>query len=187
MIVLAHLIIFNWFEASCSGYGDETILDSVQHQDPAASLSLLEWILLQLLQHGCHIRCPSVIMTCETCSVPLNQFDFVDVALMTHCCPKLMMRTPAEVSQVFCNTADGYRLGSSRIFFWRTWGSEMLSLLWYQMCSFHVSLLLMWTPRYLAEVTVLRVVPWWLYFAFTDILFLVKVMASHLERLNSIS
>jgi len=32
----------NWFKVSCSRYGDETISDSVQYQDPAASSSLLE-------------------------------------------------------------------------------------------------------------------------------------------------
>ena len=32
----------NWFKVSCSGYGDEAISDSVQHQDPATSSSLLE-------------------------------------------------------------------------------------------------------------------------------------------------
>ena len=73
----------NWFKVGCSRYGDQTISDSVQHQDPAASSSLLEWIQLQLLQHGCHASCPSVITTGETCSVPLNQVDFVDVAFDT--------------------------------------------------------------------------------------------------------
>jgi len=73
----------NWFKVGCSRYGgngDETISDSVHYQDPAASSSLLEWIPLQLLQHGCHTRCPSVIRTGETCSVALNRFDFIDVA-----------------------------------------------------------------------------------------------------------
>jgi len=68
-------------QGNCCGYGDETISDSVQHQDPAASSSLLECIQLQLLQHGCQpvTLCPSVISTGKTCSVPLNLFDFVDV------------------------------------------------------------------------------------------------------------
>jgi len=32
----------NWFKVSCSRYGDKTISDLVQHQDPAASTLLLE-------------------------------------------------------------------------------------------------------------------------------------------------
>ena len=69
----------NWFKVSCSEYGDETVSDSVQHQDHDASWSLFEWIPLQLLQHGWHPRCPSVITTGETCSIPLNRVDFVYV------------------------------------------------------------------------------------------------------------
>jgi len=42
----------------------------------------------------------------------------------------------------------------------------------------------MWTPRYLAEVTVSRVVQWRLYFAFTGLVFLVKVITSQLEGLE---
>ena len=56
-------------------------------------------------------------------------------------CPILMMGTPAEVSQVFCSIAQCSQisaylltdyLGSSRSFFWWSWGYEMLSFLWYQ-------------------------------------------------------
>ena len=103
-----------------------------------------------------------------------------------HCWPILMMSIPAEVSQVFCNTAHGYGLGSSRSFFWQSWGwgSEMLSLLWYQCVRS------MWVWCWCGhqgtwQKWVSRVVLWRLYFAFTGLLF--KVMASHFEGLNSIS
>jgi len=58
----------------------------------------------------------------------------IDWCNILHCCPILMMCTPAAVSQVFCNTAHGCGLGSLRSFLWWSWGSEMLSLLCYQ-CS----------------------------------------------------
>ena len=45
----------------------------------------------------------------------------------------------------------------------------------------------MWSRRHLTEMTVLRIVPWRLYFAYTGLVFLVKVTASHLDGLNSIS
>jgi len=97
------------------------------------------------------------------------------------------MPTPAEVSRVFCNTVHGCGSGSTRSFFRWSWRFEPLPLLVISIWSFHVSLLLMWSRRHLTEMTVLRIVPWRLYFAYTGLVFLVKVTASHLDGLNSIS
>jgi len=43
----------------------------------------------------------------------------------------------------------------------------------YVMWSFRVTLMLMWTPRYLTDVTVSRVIMWSLYFVFTGMVCLV--------------
>ena len=50
----------NWFKVGCSRHGDETVSDSVQHQDLAASSSLLEWIPLQLLSVCVHLLVTAV-------------------------------------------------------------------------------------------------------------------------------
>jgi len=54
-------------------------------------------------------------------------------------------------------------------------------------CVFQESLLLRWTPRYLADVTAVRMMSWSLYSAFTGLVFFVKVMASYFDALNSIN
>ena len=50
-------------------------------------------------------------------------------------------------------------------------------------CSFQVSLLLTWTPRYLAEVTVSRVVPWELLYA-DDLAVIAETEEELIKRLN---
>ena len=87
------------------------------------------------------------------------------------CVKEAMQQTTETVTQIARMQRSQIKTGRSQLI---SWSEYWWDGTWTGRMSFHASLLLMWTPRHLAHVTLSRVMPRSLYFAFTGTVFLVE-------------